>query len=592
MYEEYLEANLTDSDSNLEDATDDDVSLGYPTIRRNVRAEMEAFSNMPMEFVDVKYVAEKPEPLIKRIKRDTLEKKSKKANYGWCARSFTSKNPTAPESTIPRPILSPIEYYMSYFQPDFFDKTAKYTNDYCMLKNGSDACVSAEEIKKYFGILLYMGLVRYPNLYMYWQHEFSHDMITKAMTRDRFHFIRNNIHVSSPAEHYDPENKLWRIQPFINMIQQKMDKIERMPDWCYSIDEQMIGFTGKCPRETKQTIKNKPRPTGFRNYCLCTSKGLMLKFIIYQGKSTKLDRSVSGVGASVIVTLSAGLPDNSFIFFDRFFTSIPLLRYLLGKKINATGTIMSNRLGPAPFQRKASQMQRGDIEEYVDRDGEVVLVRWKDSRDVLLASNCIGASPTGTIERREKNSSSKTKIAAPACVLMYNNKMGGVDIIDQELEYYRCYYKTPKWTVKLMTHLIELICCNSYMEMQEDFKLANITDKEYNTFLKFRKSVAISLINGYWVERNVQTALEEAEQIRNDTLPTKRVKKPEKIFRYDMTNHYPKVEKVKDAQRCRMEKCKGKTRILCLKCRVFLCLTAERNCFYNFHNPVEAINED
>ena len=56
------------------------------------------------------------------------------------------------------------------------------------------------------------------------------------------------------------------------------------------------------------------------------------------------------------------LPENSCLYFDRYFTTVPLLRQLSREKIYATGTIMSNRLKNVGFLDD-KQMKKGDMEQ-------------------------------------------------------------------------------------------------------------------------------------------------------------------------------------------------------------------------------------
>lgn len=87
--------------------------------------------------------------------------------------------------------------------------------------------------------------------------------------------------------------------------------------------KQIIPFTGRC--QLKQYVKNKPRPVGPKNFVLCTSSGLALDFEIYQGNSTQLINQELVLGPSVILKLAQTLPQESFVYFDRYFT--PLLAY-------------------------------------------------------------------------------------------------------------------------------------------------------------------------------------------------------------------------------------------------------------------------
>ncbi|XP_068911845.1 protein tramtrack, alpha isoform-like isoform X3 [Tenebrio molitor] len=60
--------------------------------------------------------------------------------------------------------------------------------------------------------------------------------------------------------------------------------------------------------------------------------------------------------------------------------------------------------------------------------------------------------------------------------------------------------------------------------------------------------------------------------------------KPNVEARYDGYAHYPGQDDKKEATRCKMEKCGGKSRTFCTKCHVHLCLQKNRNCFLQFHN--------
>lgn len=73
--------------------------------------------------------------------------------------------------------------------------------------------------------------------------------------------------------------------------------------------------------------------------------------------------------------------------------------------IHSLGTIQRNQLGktcklPTKQNVMESSIPRGSYEEYVTNfEGiDMTTVSWKDNKQVVLASTCVGACPIGNIE--------------------------------------------------------------------------------------------------------------------------------------------------------------------------------------------------
>lgn len=147
-----------------------------------------------------------------------------------------------------------------------------------------------------------MGCIPYPRLPMYWRAT-KLGLVCEVMSRDRFLTLCNALHVvdsESPPE-IEIGNPLWKAQPMIDKVKETCNKLERVPGF-YSIDEQMIQFTGRC--KLRQVVKNKPRPVGLKNFVLTTNEGLMLDFDIYKGARSTFGDSKLCLGPSVIMHLS------------------------------------------------------------------------------------------------------------------------------------------------------------------------------------------------------------------------------------------------------------------------------------------------
>lgn len=269
---------------------------------------------------------------------------------------------------------------------------------------------TASEMKKFFGIHGLIGIFKYPRVRLYWASRFTFNEIAEAMPRDRFFMLRVNLHRVDnlgTTEVQQKANRLWKVQPVITAVRTRCLQLER-GSGTYSIDEQMIPFLGSCP--VRQVVKNKPRPVGLKNYVITSSNGLMLDFEVFQGSTTPFSDTSLGHGPAVVLRLVQTLPARSSVYFDRYFTTLPLLGRLTQLQIEGTGTLQSNRLSKNDQQfrnvdvSKARQnaMNRGEFDVYTRDDKKIALVLWKDSKSIIMGSTSTGSEPVANVERWDK----------------------------------------------------------------------------------------------------------------------------------------------------------------------------------------------
>lgn len=149
-----------------------------------------------------------------------------------------------------------------------------------------------------------------------------------------------------------------------------------------------------------------------------------------------------GLGPAVVLRLIPTLPPNSCIFFDRYFTTVPLIQRLSKYGIKATGTIQDNRLKGVKFSADKT-LKRGDCEEFCSADG-MVTFKWKDTKCVTMLSNTSGKNPIQNVKRWCKQDKQYIQVPCPSVIRRYNSKMGGVDICDQQMECYGTWIITKK----------------------------------------------------------------------------------------------------------------------------------------------------
>ncbi|KAE9543640.1 hypothetical protein AGLY_002036 [Aphis glycines] len=411
----------------------------------------------------------------------------------------------------------PMEYFKKYFPEELYELAASCTNEYYMENTGKISKTSSIEIKKFFGIHVIIGCIKFPRLRMYWSAKFRYDPVSAVMSRDRFFQLRVNLHFAN-----------FVMQPLIDFVRNRCLSIDRSSTY-YSIDEQMIPFLGRC--QIRQFVKGKPRPVGLKNFVITTSDGLIIDFEIYQGLTTLFPDKTLGLGPAVILRLINIIPEGSSVFFDRYFTTIPLMQKLVQLKIHGTDT----------------KMKRGDFEEVVSDDKNICLLKWKDNKSVVTTSTCYGGLPTSSVSRWDKKQNKYIDVQIPNMISKYNEKMGGVDHFDQMMEYYRTWLKKKKWPLKNILHLLDLT-------------VTNIPKKKIKDLLQFGMEIGESLFTATPPPPTYQVSEEDEEPPKN------------KIH----TRLY---------QEMIHKGCESRSKVICMKCKTYLCMSKGKTCFEDFHKP-------
>lgn len=55
-------------------------------------------------------------------------------------------------------------------------------------------------------------------------------------------------------------------------------------------------------------------------------------------------------------------------------------------------------------------------------------------------------------------------------------------------------------------------------------------------------------------------------------------------IQYDGGGHFPDHDDKPSKSRCKMDGCKEKTHVCCVRCKVHLCFVKNRNCFLKYHS--------
>lgn len=67
---------------------------------------------------------------------------------------------------------------------------------YALQRDGTELGTTEEEIKVFFGMLMLMGVLKFPRVWMYWTTATRIPAIAEAMSAKKFFKIRATLHIS------------------------------------------------------------------------------------------------------------------------------------------------------------------------------------------------------------------------------------------------------------------------------------------------------------------------------------------------------------------------------------------------------------
>ena len=294
------------------------------------------------------------------------------------------------------------------------------------------------------------------------------------MRRDIFEYLLSVVHFANNQEMND--DRYYKVRPIFDNLNKSKIFCDNVRD--FSVDEIMIPYYGR--HSSKQFIRGKPIRYGYKVWCIATSKGFGVTFEPYCGKDTRVQDANLGQGPNVVLDLvkKSDLREGCQVFFDNLFTSFPLLDELSRLGIAGTGTVRQNRLNrvPLPKKKTAAALERGEVKSVYQQDRICTL--WKDSKPVYVASNKFG-DVCGTQAKRYSRIDHKyVNIQRPDLITEYNDKMGGVDLLDSTVSCYRIKIRKKKWYFPFYSWSLSVAAVNAW-------RLRNQIRGEKEPYLEF-----------------------------------------------------------------------------------------------------------
>ncbi|XP_067365870.1 uncharacterized protein [Channa argus] len=472
----------------------------------------------------------------------------------------------------------PIDYFCQYFGWDTWVEIVNCTNILSNMPN----TITAREVAQYVGIHIAMGTLKFPSLRLYWEDLTKVPLIAEAMPLSRFLELSRILKLAYPAkdavnnnaweerhdgdfqsvqqgktllsrpsvisQHSDRQRQedmqndlscsktqtdpLWKVQPLLCRFKAGCESLRREGD--YAVDQYLLPLIGKI-HSNKLSLYSTT---------LIGFGGMLLNVDL------KLDRSDKEDAIEKMV------PKGSMLFLCKQELSTPaMLERLLVAGVHGAG-----RVGGA----------RGQIgDEFVSSDGKLMLRR----------SHCgFILSTAGNGQRNMAALIDNFERAQMSARL--NRDLLNLYSIPLTTTAPACWPKAVLW------YLTDLALVNSWLLYRQDYRAASAP----LTLMAFRLEVSKALIlsSGSDTQDSVppQPPLDTAHT--TNEIPNPRLIEecplPDAAIRYDGAGHWPEQLGEGEGGRCRYGDCHRTSRVLCLKCCVFLCISRNHNCFLNFHN--------
>ena len=217
---------------------------------------------------------------------------------------------------------------------------------------------------------------------------------------------------------------------------------------------------------------------------------------------------------------------------------------------------------PSKFPGK--KLKKGE-HTFRTANGIMALI-WKDKKDVKMLSTMHTSEMVDT----GKNDKHGNLVVKSACVLTYNEGMGGVDGSDQLSATCRSVRKHVKWYKKLFFYLVDIAIVNSFLLFKQLHP-----ERSRTTLPHFKVQLARQLLESADIP-------DYTKRGRPRSLPT-----PDRLRGKD--SHFPELIPVQGKRRNQYKRCtvclkhgvRKETKYQCEVCHEPLCPAP---CFKNFHS--------
>ncbi|KAG5878432.1 hypothetical protein JTB14_015917 [Gonioctena quinquepunctata] len=227
--------------------------------------------------------------------------------------------------------LTPVAAFDQFFSPELIALIVEETNRYAAYIISTTNVTrksrlnqwyptNEQEIRKFVGFYIWMGLNCRPAIASYWSTDVLYkNQVSQVLSRNRFEMLLRMIHFSD-RENETNNDRLYKIRPVLDMLNNSFQQPYTVGQEMV-IDESMIPWRGRL--KFRQYIPTKIHKYGVKLFKLCSPSGYTWKCQIYTGRTEEQRPAGLGIGETVVLALTEGLLDEGrTLYTDNFYTIV------------------------------------------------------------------------------------------------------------------------------------------------------------------------------------------------------------------------------------------------------------------------------
>ncbi|CAK1581385.1 unnamed protein product [Parnassius mnemosyne] len=358
-------------------------------------------------------------------------------------------------------LSQPKNLFYLFVEEEMIDVIVKYTNAEIDIKNNkyktskyTTTQTSANEMKALLGLLIQSAGLKSNHLPTRTLFDTLRSAKTykACMSAERFEFLLRCMRFDDRNTRQE-RRVSDRLAPIRNFWEQFIENCRKWykPGSCITVDEQLVGFRGRCP--FRMYIPNKPNKYGLKLVMMAdSSTKYMCNATPYMGKN--MNRGNEPLANYFVKELSKPYyGSNRNITTDNWFTSVPLAAELLKPpyKLTVVGTLRSNKREIPKEMRNFRNRRVGTSMFGFDKEITLVSYKPKSNKLVYLIST-IHDQPAINIDSKK-----------PEIIEFYNSTKGAVDTVDQMCSIMSTSRKTNRWPLCLFYDILNLSIVNAYV---------------------------------------------------------------------------------------------------------------------------------